>query len=569
MPTPITRYRVLLSAPSDAKPFCDAADEEIAQINRTHSETTGVELYPTDWRRDSRADSGDEPQALLNKQIVDDADIVLAIFYKRFGTPTNSYGSGTEEEISIALDRGKRVLVYFWRPPQEYVPQDNDQLGEIALFRARLGKSALYKSFHDEAELVKFISHDFTKLVFDLEGDMAPSAPSLSLVSLDRFGGLAGTGLALIHNLAKSTLNPRVFDNRIKTLFQEISGSPAGMPLPPAPAQSSVSTGAETQTDKIAWASSQALDEASLAAARKMADTLKPLQDQLAGYSMSDPARISETDQKVIRAQLGELGLEPHVAFFDVGSLCVSKLTAPLFYGSGPSLQGSDDEKKKYSDLEDLASLCRCRRDCMKFLDGFDGIDGISLGLRNAGGSPAHHVSIDLAFPRDAYVEYGLAPKPSDHLIDCGLEDESTLQAFIEILYVAAESGDCRPYGDSIVRSESGVRITPTISRVSPDPFYGPRPLDGNDYETLLDAVFADYRVIDDPVAGVIRIRLSFDRVQQNAVYAFPARLLVRNGMSEPVRYRLTADEIEKPIEGELVAEQPALPEEVPAKQPE
>ena len=120
MPISITRYKVLLSAPSDAKSFCDAADAEIAQINRTHSETTGVELHPIDWRRDSRADSGDEPQALLNKQIVDGADIVLAIFYKRFSTPISNYDSGTEEEISIALDQGKRVLVYFWCSPQGY-----------------------------------------------------------------------------------------------------------------------------------------------------------------------------------------------------------------------------------------------------------------------------------------------------------------------------------------------------------------------------------------------------------------------------------------------------------------
>lgn len=569
MPTSITRYKVLLSAPGDAKPFCGAADAEIAQINRTHSEMTGVELYPIDWRRDSRADSGAEPQALLNKQIVEDADIVLAIFYKRFGTPTSNYGSGTEEEISIALDQGKRVLVYFWCPPQDYVPQDGDQLDKIVAFRAKLGRSALYKSFRDEAELVKFIGHDFTKLAFDLEGDMASSAPDLSLVSLDRFGGLAGTGLMPIHNLAKSTLNPTFFDNRIKDLFQSIVDSPVGTPLPPARALPSISTKAEAQPDRTAWTASQALGGISLAATPKIADGLKSLQEQLASYSMSDPACISESDQEVIRAQLDELGLEPHVGFFDVGSLRVSKQIMPSFYESGHNLQGSDDEKKKYSNLKDLVSLCRCRHDYMQFFDSFNGIDGISLGLRNAGGSPAHHVNIDLVLPRDAYVKYCSAPKPSDHLIDYGLAHESNLQAFIDILYVAAESGDCRPYEDSVVRSESGMRIPPTISRASFDPLYGPRPLDGDDYATLLEAVFADYRTVDDSIVDAIRIRLSFDRVQQNAIYAFPARILVKSALAEPIRYRIIADETEKPIEGELTPEQPGSPEETFAKQPE
>lgn len=132
MPKTLTRYTVLLSAPGDAAHECEIADEELQKITRTHSGETGIEFYPTDWRRDSRADSGDEPQKLLNKQIVEDADIILAIFKERFGTPTSQYGSGTEEEIMLGLEMGKTVLVYFWEPENGFVPRDSAQFAKIA-----------------------------------------------------------------------------------------------------------------------------------------------------------------------------------------------------------------------------------------------------------------------------------------------------------------------------------------------------------------------------------------------------------------------------------------------------
>ena len=40
---------------------------------------------------------GGKPQALLNEQFVNKCDAAVAIFWTRFGSPTDEYGSGTEE----------------------------------------------------------------------------------------------------------------------------------------------------------------------------------------------------------------------------------------------------------------------------------------------------------------------------------------------------------------------------------------------------------------------------------------------------------------------------------------
>lgn len=113
MPIALQSYAVLLSRPSDADQDAEMAAAAIEAVNRLHSRSTGIIFQLLDWKRDSYTDSGGEPQQLLNRQIVDDADIVLAIFREHMGTPTQRFDSGTEEEIMLALDAGKTVQVYF------------------------------------------------------------------------------------------------------------------------------------------------------------------------------------------------------------------------------------------------------------------------------------------------------------------------------------------------------------------------------------------------------------------------------------------------------------------------
>ncbi|WP_353622123.1 hypothetical protein [Halocella sp. SP3-1] len=59
------------------------------------------------WETSAFPESGKRPQALLNKQIVNDSDAAIAIFWTRFGTPTEEYDSGTEEEIEKMLKSDK------------------------------------------------------------------------------------------------------------------------------------------------------------------------------------------------------------------------------------------------------------------------------------------------------------------------------------------------------------------------------------------------------------------------------------------------------------------------------
>lgn len=75
------------------------------------------------WERQAVPEVGGRPQALINSQAVDRADVVVAFFDSRLGSHTGVDVSGTAEEIHRATDLGKPVHVYF---SNERLPRDTD-----------------------------------------------------------------------------------------------------------------------------------------------------------------------------------------------------------------------------------------------------------------------------------------------------------------------------------------------------------------------------------------------------------------------------------------------------------
>lgn len=551
MPTDVTRYTVLLSSPGDAAALCKVADGAIRAINRTHSATTGVELYPTDWRRDSRADSGAEPQALLNRQIVDDADIILAVFYQRYGTPTAGYGSGTEEEIRRGLGQGKTVLLYIWAPSAGFEPDDPEQFEKIGSLRDELGKAVMYKRFSNERELEQEVTHDLTRLVFELEGGGKSPKPSLSLVCLDENGKPAsGTGTTEVRGgLAGLRLNDTAFDARVLDLFSEatVSGVRKNKAVEPT---STAPVANEHPALNLGSAAKGYGDAAK--ALSQLQSFQKSLANSAAWKAMQPtPVSFSPEDRQVVQSELASLGVQAPSDLFYVGNL--GTIPAPYtIYGPSTSLSGSEDEKTKYRALQGLVEACRLRCDCRAFIEAFSNTGGISLSLANVGGRPATHVNVELIAPHEVLVSPKRAPVPTDYLIEHSLDDEELLGRFVGHLYSIGEPSSCRGYEASRVASESGGRVAPLHQMRYADPVHGRRALGREDFKEEVEYAFADYEITEDRDSGDAVVRLSFDRVQQNAIYAFPTVLLVKADFAGTFRYRITADELPHVVEGEI-----------------
>jgi hypothetical protein len=60
------------------------------------------------WKTDSAPAAGERQQAIINGQALDTSDILVGIFWSRFGSPTGVAESGTEEEIHRSVSLGRR-----------------------------------------------------------------------------------------------------------------------------------------------------------------------------------------------------------------------------------------------------------------------------------------------------------------------------------------------------------------------------------------------------------------------------------------------------------------------------
>ena len=148
MPLSIVLYRVFLAAPSDVADELVVVDGVLRDWNQQHGQALGIRVELVNWRTHTWPTTGSRPQASVNKQAFDACDLVVAVFWSRFGTPTGKADSGTEEEIRRGIKQGKPVLVYFSDRPTPNQKQGIEH-SRIEKFKQQFGQKALYWVYSD------------------------------------------------------------------------------------------------------------------------------------------------------------------------------------------------------------------------------------------------------------------------------------------------------------------------------------------------------------------------------------------------------------------------------------
>jgi hypothetical protein len=144
---------VLIASPGDARHERHAVEMAIHEWNAHRSEVEGVILRPRLWEIASVPLSGHgDGQSVINTQLVDNADIVIAIFSHRLGTPTPRAQSGTAEEVDRSIQSGKLVHLYFRNSTAPY-SADEEQLARLREFRWSMESEGLVTWFNHVYEL--------------------------------------------------------------------------------------------------------------------------------------------------------------------------------------------------------------------------------------------------------------------------------------------------------------------------------------------------------------------------------------------------------------------------------
>lgn len=153
-------YNFLIACPSDVSDKLHIIEEAVKQFNRTIGENNNIVIQIKHWSTDSYPEIGGEPQELLNHQIVDKCDGAIALFWTKFGYPTKTYQSGTEEEIERMILNGKQVFLYFLEIPPTLSNFDTRQYDKVCNFKEKYKSKGLYHIITDEDDLkIKLFNH--------------------------------------------------------------------------------------------------------------------------------------------------------------------------------------------------------------------------------------------------------------------------------------------------------------------------------------------------------------------------------------------------------------------------
>ena len=161
MPTNVTRYQLLISCPGDIKDEVQIIKDAVNKFNSSLTDTLDIMLQVRHWEKDARPESGAEAQKILNKQIVDNCDAAIAIFWTRFGTPTDEYHSGSEEEIERMIASGKNVSLYFSNIPASPDSIDFEQYQKVKDYKEKFKKDK--KGFYWEYSSLD----EFKEMIYD------------------------------------------------------------------------------------------------------------------------------------------------------------------------------------------------------------------------------------------------------------------------------------------------------------------------------------------------------------------------------------------------------------------
>ena len=145
-------YKCFIASPSDTKEERDACEEVFSEINNTVGSVLHFRLESLRWEKDVHPAIGAGGQEVINRQVNGKYDLFVGIMYLKFGSPTDKYGSGTEEEFYNAYDEASKsksidIMFYFNDAPIEPSKINNAEYLKVKHFKDQVQEKCLYATY--------------------------------------------------------------------------------------------------------------------------------------------------------------------------------------------------------------------------------------------------------------------------------------------------------------------------------------------------------------------------------------------------------------------------------------
>ena len=113
MPVEANVFRIFIASSNDLEEERHIIRNAIHEWNEVFAFRNQVYLEPVLYQSHIWYDSTKSAQSIINRELLDECDLMIAIFWKRIGTPTNGSKGGTLEELDRFSKSGRPVLLCF------------------------------------------------------------------------------------------------------------------------------------------------------------------------------------------------------------------------------------------------------------------------------------------------------------------------------------------------------------------------------------------------------------------------------------------------------------------------
>ncbi len=476
----VTLYNLLISCPSDVTEEVKLIESAVDEFNELYAEPLGITIKARHWSKSSYAQSGGKPQVLLNEQFVNKCDAAVAIFWTKFGSPTDEFESGTEEEIEIMLQSGKQVFMYFSDKPLPPSKVNDEGYKKIQSFREKYKDRGIYFTYSSD--------DDFKKLFFAHLSKYFLSEQVVNEIKSERVSELKLMGINDDGTLSQeATIQPFVLNTQttmsqfldtIKSLYQEIAG---------------MNVGKRTIANNALLA------------------------------ALTTSVEIETDEQQFITSVAEQLELQLPNDFFDLGNLGKDSLSISMY--AGPNLKGSSEEINKYWRIKELHETISKALEWAPVEKAFSDKRCLRLAIQNCGKAFDEDVEITFEIPQNSLLTLTEFPDFRNEEMGYLLND-----CDMSVLFGIDSTAEYIEYSES--ETNHSIHYTPRPIGL---PGYVPNYSD--DFINELNDVFC-YSIYSNN--GNYTIKLKVDYIKHNTTVAFPSILFIKDAINE-IPYKITS----------------------------
>lgn len=180
-PTEVEVLRVVMVSPGDVVKERACLPSVIEELNKGLAGELGLRLEPWGWETDTYPDFHAEgPQGQVDQSMnMETADIVIGVFWQRFGTPVADAKSGTEHELLRARDARQKsgskphIMIDFNQQARNLKSTaEIDQYRAVHEFKERVSQEGLWWSYRGSKEFETLVRRHLQQLLREWYGQV-------------------------------------------------------------------------------------------------------------------------------------------------------------------------------------------------------------------------------------------------------------------------------------------------------------------------------------------------------------------------------------------------------------